>query len=238
MLDRALDAIPAPVVPAGLAARIARDVPQMAQLPPLADAPAIGTAAPATVAALNGQAARHRLPAWLTIGTGGFGALAAGLAVLALLGPGAQQQPDTVVAAVPGTAPAPMLAAAPMPTAATPPAPQGATPAPTRLAAAPRVTTRPGTAAVAEPATTPTLPKSTAVPPVSELADAMPPAPEADPQSPDAPAAPALGTRGQMGPVLPQGYGYSGGGGPSVPSGAPVRMSGGPGPGQGGPPPR
>ncbi|WP_226018536.1 hypothetical protein [Novosphingobium sp. FKTRR1] len=49
-----------------------------------------------------------------------------------------------------------------------------------------------------------------------------------------APGLTPLGTRGVMGPVLPQGYGYSGGGGlPEIPGNAPVRMSGGPGPGPG-----
>ncbi|MDF8331930.1 hypothetical protein [Novosphingobium cyanobacteriorum] len=233
LLDRTLNGVAAPKVPEGLAARIKREVPRMAQLPPLVEPGPITPEAVATPA--TGVLPQVRQPGvqpgtplprrrWLAVGTGGIGALAAGFAVIALLGP-AQQQAETAV---------PVAPAAPL--AAAPATPQGETPgnppaaAQARMAAAPAAVRPQGNAApkVEETVAHPTQP------PAAELAIATPPKAEQSAEKEEATSAnaPAPGYRGQMGPVLPQGYGFTGSmGGPAIPSSAPVQMSGGPGSG-------
>lgn len=241
-LDARLDSVPAPVMPADLAARIKREVPRMAQLPPLIEAaPAPPPVAePADVRAEVIPLAPRRTRRWMAWSAAGLGAMAAGLAALAVVGTG--QQPVTASLQPAGAPATPLASAAPLPApteAARPQAqlaqaiPAGAVakPAAARTAASPTPAAQPSPAAPAEAA-----PLATA--PTTAMAVATPPKVEAGPQEgPEGAVPPSLGTRGQMGPVLPQGYGYTGGtGGPAVPSGAPVRMSGGPGPGPGGPP--
>lgn len=235
LLDRTLDSARAPQVPEGLAARIKREVPRMAQMPPLAedgagtpvavDKPAVAALPPLRGAEVRAKAASPRRR-WLAVGTGGIGALAAGLAAIALLGP-AQQQTDT---AVPAKATAP-LAATPQPAQGEEALPAGSAPA--ELAVAPS-----GRSAMREPGKA--APKAEeavvhpAQPPAAELAIATPPKAEQSAEKEEAAAAnaPAPTYRGQMGPVLPQGYGFTGSmGGPAIPSNAPVQMSGGPGSG-------
>lgn len=248
-LDRMLDRAPAPAVPAGLVARIVREVPLMAQMPAREDAaeaalppalvptlsPALSIVQPAAQPAPYGSAALpKRFRGWWIAGAGGLGALAAGIAAVAMMGSVEQAAPvpdhaaSVPLAAAPAAVPAPA-----QPVAGTQPRPAAAP----LLAAAPRVQTAPlakqpqaraGDQAPAElaPAIEPALPGSN---PPEALAVASPVQPQSDDSDGSGPV-PVVGPRGQMGPSLPQGFGYTGGAPGGIPAGSPVRMSGGPNP--------
>ncbi|MCW1383124.1 hypothetical protein OLX02_09840 [Novosphingobium sp. KCTC 2891] len=266
-LDRALDLAAAPRVPSGLAARIAREAVRLPQLPPeVAPAPQVEPV-PA-VPAMNGPAAVAVLPSrreprrWLLGAGAGFAAIAAGIAAVAMVGganePAALIAPPAPMAALPASGPAPAAPAAPfapaVPFASAVPQSAGqGSPAlsqPTRLAgpSATPVTAQRRAAPAATVADNPVVPAAAApaalavaTPPSSASPSASSSGPVARPD--DEPAAPIPGARGQMGPFLPQGYGYTGGVPGTIPQSAPVTMSGGPGgpgggPGMGGPGPR
>lgn len=229
-LDAALATLVPPALPAGLAARIVRDVPGLPQLAPLADDPAAGAARAPQSATVVALARRRRTWLLAGIGTGAGAAIAAGIAAVAMVGnapdvlPGAPQQP------------VPAMAAAPVPgaAAAVAPDPRGADAAQLAAAGAPAVASH--RAARKSAAGVLAAPADVAMEiapdqPVA-LAEAAPvEAPAADGEAVPATAgpAPAPGPRGQMGPVLPQGMGYTGGvPGVAIPPSAPVQMSGGP----------
>jgi len=247
-LERALDSVADPAIPASLMARIMREVPLMAQLPAheepaiAARTPALAIVPPARHAApsaarpvqhssgARGPAlALKRRAGWRIAGAGGFGVLAAGIVAVAMMGTGNQAAlspatPDAapvVAAGVPSGLPPVVaataargqrLATARHPVAHQPRQPvgaKGAEPDPAELA----------------PSIESALPDSS---PPQALAVAVPLQPE--PSDADGEGlAPNVGPRGQMGPVLQQGYGYTGGTAGGIPPGAPVRMSGGPG---------
>lgn len=241
-LDRALNNAPEPAIPGALMARIMREVPLMAQLP-ARDEPAMAVPAPslslvppavhaasAAVQHLHGAQGPRRFRGWMVAGAGGFGALAAGIAVVAMMGSVQQSQP------LPDQADVAPLAAVNMPAAASSaavPATSGNALPAARLAAVPVPQTRQqsnakvvGAAPVElAPAIEPALPGSN---PPEALAVATPVQQQpADSEGETTTVLP--GPRGQMGPVLQQGYGYTGGPAGSIPPRAPVRMSGGPG---------
>jgi len=218
-LDRLLDTAVTPRAPADLAARIARDVPRLAQVTPLAADPASTTRHPAQPAThLKRRAARG----WIL--AAGMGALAAGTASI-IVGTPASVPPQGLPQAVPVAAhglaaPAGSLlsASAVIRRADAPAMAPAITPA-ARLARAPVHAGRQSPLPLDKPLT-----PETAAP--EALAAMAPPAPAG---STDAAGVPAPLPRGTMGPVLPQAFGYSGGGGGgAIPSGAPVQMSGGP----------
>ena len=239
-LDRMLDKAIVPRAPADLAARIARDVPRMAQFAPLPDEFA-NTAAQLVAQPITRPITRP-VARRITGGTkrgwmlaAGLGAMAASVASLILGTPSGaplSRQPESVplaaaspavsavperMAQVPMAAPSPQ--AGPFPQAG--PLPQAALLP--QLAAAPkRAATSPANLAPMRAAPPAALDSS---PPEALAAVALPaPAAAADPSEP-----PTMTQRGLMGPVLPQGYGYSGGGGVAIPPSAPIKMSGGPG---------
>ena len=244
-LDRALSLLPTPDLPGGLVARIVREVPRGAQLPPLEIAPepvaALQSEPRAAGALRHGERLVLRSRRWLVGGASGLAALAAGVAAVMMVSPDDDAAAPPAALLAPAAQQAPVLAATMRtnPASSTRPAPgrpaAGASASgPQRLAAA----TPHGVAS-----DTPGIGAGLAVRPVpSEAPAAENPAalPEVLAEGPVATVAaepedvtgpPALGARGTMGPTLPQGYGYSGGMG--MPSGAPVTMSGGPGGGRG-----
>jgi hypothetical protein len=92
-LDRALDQLSAPAVPADLIARIVREVPLLPQAAaPQAAATGVTRPVAAQVAAsVPSQRPRH--PVWRRLAAGGgIGALAAGIAAVAMIGMGADPQ--------------------------------------------------------------------------------------------------------------------------------------------------
>lgn len=291
LAQAALARVPAPAVPAGLAARIIRDVPRLPQLPADgaqdAPVPVTGHLGPKIVALpVRTRAADAAVPAGSAAGTvlpspvsrppvaatpavhhpmpprrsgwslSGFGAMAAGLAAVVALGlslrevapPAVPSGQDAAVVALasPGAAVASAAGAA-SPAAATS---RGIS----RLAADESARTasanRAGASVLANTGSAATGGTDLAVAaPVAGAAGAnvqgkAVTAPEqlaAGPVqgAPDVGASGTtlvapLGARGVMGPVLPQGYGYTGSAGlPEISGGAPVRMSGGPGPAPG-----
>ncbi|WP_225008267.1 MULTISPECIES: hypothetical protein [Novosphingobium] len=238
-LDRALDLAVAPRLPEGLAARIKADVTRLPQDAPIA-ASALQRAPVATRAQLPSHAAARSPRRWVGAGAG-LAALAAGLAVFALVGAPRQDDPSAPGADTQDSASA--LVAAPTPGVVAAPATQ----VPARLAiaghVAPRATAKADDARADDAGAPLPAPETSLSPEPDALAVAMPPAaPDGPAAAPDAnEAAPVPGVRGQMGPALPQGFGYTGGAPGSIPSGAPVTMSGGPGmggAGRGGPGPR
>ncbi len=228
-LDRALDLVDAPRLPEGLAARITANVtrlPQEAPAPVVAPRPVAARAiAPEPLrSSMMGRASRR----WVGAGAG-FAALAAGLAVFALVGAPRVDDPAGPVSTVQPSAPAlaPVLASAPVPSG-----PEVAQPA--QLAANGQAASRAAVRAQAAPAAA-IVPDAVPAPEPAALAVALPPAAEGPVAAPAADdAAPVPGARGQMGPAVPQGFGYTGGAPGSLPSSAPVTMSGGPGMGNGG----
>jgi hypothetical protein len=231
--DRLLDTATTPRVPADLAARIAREVPRLAQVAPLAGDP-IGTAGKSAKLAANPAAnpapplRRRAARGWVL--AAGMGALAAGVASI-IIGTPASVSPPSLPPAAP-LATHELAPPAVSPQAASAPA----TPAVIRMADAPVMAPVPAPAAriartPARAAGQGALPPAKPLAPGTSQPEALaaiappPPAGATDPAG-----APTMLPRGQMGPVLPQGYGYSGGGGSGggIPSGAPVKMSGGP----------
>ena len=235
-LDQILARHAAPALPAGLTARILRDVPLRPQfaasgLDALTEAPVRLTAQVVPLRVVGGTDHGTRRPlmvrlaawrgAWLMLGGTGIGALAASVAAIAIFG--SPFQPAPVAGAGTGagsaggmvalaTAPSSPLAAPPATAARAPvaaPAANPATPSETALAvAAPPISAGPQAVAVPTPDTSDPDP---VLPPAvvdhSHLAAQSP-----DP-GPDGAATmgPTLGaTRGAMGPFVPQGYGYSG----------------------------
>ncbi|NML95166.1 hypothetical protein [Novosphingobium olei] len=244
-LDRALDLLGTPAVPAGLAARITAEVVRLPQLPaepvavlrPREALPPLRPSAEVTPR----RAPARRVARW-QIGVGA--ALAASLAAIALVGL-PNPQADAGVNADVDVADSSQVAAAPIAGAPVTVAPAQQV---TLGAAAPVPTARGTNRQAATPAGTSSAPGNDAATPETPLAPLKEPAQpsalaSADPAKPVGPvagpsaegAAPALGSRGQMGPALPQGYGYTGGAPGSIPSGAPVTMSGGPGSAPAGP---
>ena len=230
-LDRTLDLVDAPRLPEGLAARITANVTRLPQDAP-ASAPIVGprpvaarAIAPEPVrSSMMGRASRR----WVGAGAG-FAALAAGLAVFALVGAPRVDDPAAPVPTMPPAAPA--LAA----DLASAPAPSGpAVAQPAQLAANGQAAPRAAVHVPAAPAAA-IVTDAAPVPEPAALAVALPPAVEGPIAAPAADdAAPMPGARGQMGPAVPQGFGYTGGAPGSLPSSAPVTMSGGPGMGSGG----
>jgi hypothetical protein len=224
-----------PALPAGLTARILRDVPLRPQfaasgLDALTEAPVRLTAQVVPLRVVGGTDHGTRRPlmvrlaawrgAWLMLGGTGIGALAASVAAIAIFGSPFQPAPVAGAGTGAGSAGGMVaLAAAPSSPLAAPPATaaragcrarcQSGHPSGTALAvAAPPISAGPQTVAVPTPDTSdpdPVLPP--AVVDHSHLAAQSP-----DP-GPDGAATmgPTLGaTRGAMGPFVPQGYGYSG----------------------------
>lgn len=227
-LDRLLDTAVTPRVPVDLAARIAREVPRLAQVAPLATDPVGAAGQQAKPAPLPRRRAAR---GWIM--AAGMGALAAGTASIIIGTPTRVAPPDlpqaAPLAASELTAPAvsqPIVSASVVsaPTAREPirmaDAPVIAAPIPSaaRLSRTPARAGRQAPLPLVKP-----LAPGTSAP--EALAAMATPAPAG---ATDAAGVPTLLPRGQMGPVLPQGYGYSGGGGGGIPSGAPVKMSGGP----------
>lgn len=237
----------APAVPEGLAARIvaqATRLPQDAPTAPVEQRPAMRPVvrAPVQVVPLRTPLLARMQRRWVGAGAG-FAALAAGLAVFALVGAPRQDDPmahaadaGQDAAAALAAMPAASLAGEAAPGPASTVAPAGQLAASAR--ALPHAATRTQGAASAAPASAPETPLT---PEPDALAVALPPSvaegPVAAPDADD--AAPVPGARGQMGPAVPQGFGYTGGAPGSIPSNAPVTMSGGPGMGgpRGGPGP-
>lgn len=237
-LDRALDLATAPRLPEGLSARIKADVTRLPQDAQIAGSASVRVSA-APRAPLRSPISARSPRRWVGAGAG-LAALAAGLAVFALVGAPRQDDPSAPGAETPDAASA--LVAAPAPGVVAAPAAQ----APARLATAGHAAPRTAAKAddvKADGASTPLPAPATSLSPEPEaLAVALPPTvPDGAAAAPDADeAAPVPGVRGQMGPALPQGFGYTGGAPGSIPSGAPVTMSGGPGmggAGRGGPGP-
>lgn len=222
-LDRLLDTAVAPRVPVDLAARITREVPRLAQVAPLATGPVCPAGQPAKPAPLPRRRAAR---GWIL--AAGMGALAAGTASIIIGTPSRVAPPDlpqaAPLAASELTAPVVSQPLVSAPTAREAirmaDAPVIAAPIPSAVHLS-RTPARAGGQATLPPVK-PLVPGTSAP---ESLAAMAPPAPAG---ATDAAGAPMMLPRGQMGPVLPQGYGYSGGGGGGIPSGAPVKMSGGP----------
>lgn len=171
-LDALLDRLPAPEMPQGLAARIARTVTQLPQVTAEDGAPA------APHAANDAEAAPHRRARW-PLWAGGAGmALAAGLALAVILPRGAEPQP-----------PAPTQIARERPDAEAAPTPVQHAAAAPELAEVETPRTVPAPAMAVAPAVAPAMPSQqrpapAAAPPAAapaadvpeELADATPPA--------------------------------------------------------------
>ncbi len=219
-LDRLLDTAATPRPSADLAARIARDVPRLAQVAPLtADLPGAEDQAAHSSFHVRRRATRG----WLL--AAGMGALAAGFASILIGSPnsaptnGAPQAPIPLAATKPASPIGPAspvreaIRLADAPGAAPPAAPA----ARLRLARVPERVGAPGPISPTEP-----LPPHAAPP---EAMSALAPSTASAVDLAGPPSAPP---RGQMGPVLPQGHAYSGGATGGIPSGAPVTMSGGP----------
>lgn len=227
-LDARLDRLAAPAMPADLIARIVRDVPRLPQVAPEPVIPEPVTPEPVTNAgnAMPSRAAQRW--SWRLAFGGGMAAIAAGVAVVALIG-----SPDTdPVAAPPSAMVAPKLVAsapiAPLPTSV-------AVARPERLAVAAPVLKAPTVAAPPVSRSVPALsaPVVEAAPSVApqELA-AVPKALVVAPVGPesgdgnDATVGPS--GVGIMGPPVPQGMGYANGPlAPSMPMGAATGMPGG-----------
>lgn len=236
-LDRALDLLTAPRVPAGLAARIASHAVGLPQDIALTSSPRVRSAEVRVQRRTTLVApVRRKRPGW-QLGAG-LGTIAAGLGVVALIG--LPQSRNTV--AVEG-----QVAAAAIRSDASPRNQGVALPAAAPVAVAVAESRSAPTAAVAVaegrkagvPTPGVTLADKVEAPlapleePPSSAALAVAEAAAVDPAKPVAPgagaSAPVPGPRGQMGPVAPQGFGYTGGAIGGIPSGAPVTMSGGPG---------
>ncbi|WP_225205464.1 hypothetical protein [Novosphingobium huizhouense] len=243
-LDRALDLLVAPQVPAGLAARIAHEAVRRPQVPGAAPAAPLAAQAsllstslpPAPLAAtLPGRSPPAAANALRWRAGAGVAALAAGLALVVLVGlPRGEQDAATApIAAIAGEVRSPAPAGA---DTAAPLAPV-ASGQPVALAAAAAQGTPAGSAAAARTvrgaATRDAAGPSAAAEPdtgdAPALAAAVPPGPSAAVAAPSAEDAAPVGPRGPMGPSLPQGFGYTGGIAGGLPAGAPVTMSGGPG---------
>jgi hypothetical protein len=219
-LDRLLDTAATPRPPADLAARIARDVPRLAQVAPLAADPAYAARQQANPAPRVMQGTAR---GWLL--AAGMGAMAAGVASIIIGTP-----PIAPPAIVPQAA-APLAAAE----SASPVVPAPAAREAVRMPDAPMVAPPPAAAARVRfarmparageqsqmPLTAPLAPGT--APPDALTALAGPPSSTVELAQP-----PTALPRGQMGPVLPQGNAYSGGATGGIPTGAPVKMSGGP----------
>lgn len=243
-VERALAALPRPDVPDQLIARIVRDVPRLPQHPATPAAVGVQDHGLAHVADVQRPGRRH----WLAWGGGSMAGIAAGVAALMLSGP--YDVPDALDG---GAAPArpPQMQQSVADSAFTAPrispsdASRLAQTGPVGHIAAARglvPTHRAIVAAVAPAAVTPVAvtPAATAAPMAPAPGAMSSPAPlpadlaqgDGSPFGPLASPEDAAPARGPMGPFLPQGFGFTGGGaagGPSIPAGSPVTMSGGPG---------
>ncbi|WP_157132649.1 hypothetical protein [Novosphingobium nitrogenifigens] len=250
-----------PALPPGLAERIVREVPRLAQLPAdpsgerCADVDALPSAwsrEPESVAAAAGSDVRPagalRRHGWLA----GLASLAAGLALLALIQPRGGDAPvssgSQPMASIPARSMEAPAAAPEMVTSSEALALTGQQAgAPRAESAVPQVSaSSTGMSSAAAPTAAPTeepQPAEPVVPvaPAAQLARGPVAGPVADPGESTGSVTPALGTHGIMGPVLQQGYGFGGGtvgGGYGLPgngmsgSGMPAGgMAGGPTPG-------
>lgn len=241
-LDRALDQLPAPAVPADLMARIVRDVPLLPQAAaPQALAPAGVAVRPvAAQVAASAPSQRARQYVWRRLAAGGgIGALAAGIAAVAMIGMGADPPgvpanrggaPMAFAPAVPDTADGKPTALA---------EPQA------KLAAAAASPSRPVPAQEALPEedaipleASPTVPAEM-TPEVLASAAAAPKGELIGPRDDDGEkTGPQIPSRGLMGPPAPQAYGYVGalsppGGSSAAVPGAPAQENSAPAPGRG-----
>jgi len=240
LLDRVLDQAPAPVTPVALAERIKRDVPRIPQFAPIDD---LGEQGKSTESGVETQGGMHS--AFATVRTGPahrikrraiaigvFGTLAASVVLVFM--PRQDMQHGEVAVTLPEVQKTFISAAAPTPASTdtrTAPPPQNF--ASSSKGGQARSIADTGERPVEQ--SIPTVPLATpAVPDETVLAagDAQKAAGGTDDaaKGSSAPVEPVL--RGRMGPVLPQGYGYTGGmSAPAIPAGSPVKMSGGPGSG-------
>ncbi len=241
-LDRALDQLPAPAVPADLMARIVREVPLLPQATAPQTVVSAGIAAqPAMAQATTLSVPIRRLgqPVWRRLAAGGgVGALAAGIAAVAMIGMGGD--PQGVPAAERS---APMAFAPSVPdTAQGKPAVVAATQAKLAAAATP---SRPVTAQAAMPEedaipvqASPVVPVEM-TPEVLASAAAVPKGELVGPRNDEGEkAGPQIPSRGLMGPPAPQAYGYVGalsppGGGSAAVPGASAGENSTPAPGRG-----
>ena len=237
-LDRALDQLSAPAVPADLMARIVREVPLLPQAaaPQASAGVAVWPVAEQVAASVPSQRARHYVWRRLAAG-GGIGALAAGIAAVAMIGMGADPQ------GIPAGERGAPMAFAPADTADGKPAALPAAQA--KLAAAAASPSRPVTAQTAMPEedaipleASPTVPAEM-TPEVLASAAAVPKGELIGPRDDDGEkTGPQIPSRGLMGPPAPQAYGYVGalsppGGGSAAVPGAPVQENSAPAPGRG-----
>lgn len=229
-LDQILARHDAPALPAGLTARILRDVPLRPQfaasgLDGPTEAPARLTAQIVPLRVVGGTDHGGRRPlmarlaawrsAWLMLGGTGIGALAASVAAIAIFGSPFQHAPVAnagggmvALATTPTSTPAaPPVVAPTAPVAA--PSSDPAAPSETALAvAAPPISA--GPQAVAVPTSDTSDPDPVLPPAVADHSHLAAQSPDPGPDG-MATMGPTLGaTRGAMGPFVPQGYGYSG----------------------------
>lgn len=229
-LDRALDQLSAPAVPADLIARIVREVPLLPQAAaPQAVATGVTARPVAAQVAASVPSQRPRYPVWRRLAAGGgIGALAAGIAAVAMIGMGAD--PQGIPASGGG---APMAFAPAVPDTADGKPPALAAPR-TKLAAA-ATPSRPVTAQTAMPEeeaipveASPAVPVEM-TPEVLASAAAAPKGELIGPRDDDdEKTGPQIPSRGLMGPPAPQAYGYVGalsppGGGSAAVPGAPAQ---------------
>lgn len=241
-LDRALDQLSAPAVPADLMARIVREVPLLPQAAaPQAASTGVAVRPVAAQVAASAPSQRPRHPVWRRLAAGGgIGALAAGIAAVAMIAMGAD--PQGIPAGERG-APMAFAPAVPADTAngkpAAPTAPQA------KLAVAAATPSRPVTAQAVLPEedvipleASPTVPAEM-TPEVLASAAAVPKGELIGPRDDDEEkTGPQIPSRGLMGPPAPQAYGYVGalsppGGGSAAVPGVPAQENSAPAPGRG-----